>query len=181
MPQKGTLTRDVTAIECPWLSANLSKGREIYEYCGSTYGCISELGIAVSDQPNMTPYYEVPADAVSWNEDMFSSLLFLPVDAERVIQLQKKLNEYNQRLERYTSIGKVPETWDTICKIAVLKELLEHGRVHIDSLRRKVLQENGEAVCYLAKAFNVITDYCVTGGQNNCGGTGLPPAERLIH
>ena len=67
MARKGHLVRNVTRQECWWLSADLmEEGKEVYEYAGYTYGCVSSSGIAVSDQPDKNPFYEVPADSVSW-------------------------------------------------------------------------------------------------------------------
>jgi hypothetical protein len=58
------LTRDVTTKECFWLDADLPAGTEVHVYDGCTYGCIG-AGIAVTLEPNKTPFFEVPRDAVS--------------------------------------------------------------------------------------------------------------------
>ena len=64
--REGRLIRAVTEKECPWLSKNLPQGKKVYEYSGYTYGCISSRGVAVSDKPDTTPFYEVPKDAAGW-------------------------------------------------------------------------------------------------------------------
>lgn len=66
MVRKGTLIRSLTPEEFPWLERALPAGKEVYEFIGYTYGCISWGGIAVSDEPDEIPFYEVPFDAVSW-------------------------------------------------------------------------------------------------------------------
>ncbi len=66
MARKGHLNRNLTQAECPWLKKDLDKGKEVYEFNGYTYGCISDGGIAVSDNPDKNPFYEVPANSVSW-------------------------------------------------------------------------------------------------------------------
>ncbi|MFA5098995.1 MAG: hypothetical protein WC461_02145 [Candidatus Paceibacterota bacterium] len=66
MDKKGRLIREVTTQECPWLGANLKKGKIVYRFNGCTYGCIGS-GIAVSDKPGKNPFYEIPRDAVEWD------------------------------------------------------------------------------------------------------------------
>ena len=39
-------------------------GTAVYRYNGHTYGCIRPGGIAVSLEPNQTPFFEVPARSV---------------------------------------------------------------------------------------------------------------------
>jgi hypothetical protein len=65
--RKGRLSRQVTTEECHWLRKNLEKGKVVHEFKGCTYGCISS-GIAVSDKPDETPFYEIPRDAVEWDK-----------------------------------------------------------------------------------------------------------------
>jgi len=64
--QKGILNRDVTTKECSWLSKDLPKGKAVYEYNGYTYNCIGKNGVAVSDEPEKTPFYKVPRSSVNW-------------------------------------------------------------------------------------------------------------------
>lgn len=66
MYRKGVLVRDIARSECPWLDGNLPKGKVVYGYINHTYGCIGPGGIAVSDEPDKTPFYEIPTSAVSW-------------------------------------------------------------------------------------------------------------------
>jgi hypothetical protein len=65
--RKGRLTRKLTTKEYPWLPKDLEKGTVVYRYFGYTYGVIGS-GIAVTLQPDKTPFFEVPADAVEWIE-----------------------------------------------------------------------------------------------------------------
>ena len=57
------LLRRVTKTECHWLDEDLPAGIKVYEYRGCTYGCIG-AGIAVTLEPNKTPFFEIPRDAV---------------------------------------------------------------------------------------------------------------------
>lgn len=66
MARKGLLKRAVTTKECPWLGKNLKKGKVVYEFNGYTYGCIKS-GIAVSDEPDGPLFYEIPRNAVEWD------------------------------------------------------------------------------------------------------------------
>lgn len=60
------LTRDVTREECDWLERDLKKGKRLYKYLGCTYGCISDKGIAMTeDKGGGEPFFEVPIDALS--------------------------------------------------------------------------------------------------------------------
>ena len=65
MSKIGHLNRSVTIKECHWLGKDLEKGKVVYEYNGCTYGAVAS-GIAVSDKPNKTPFYEIPRDSVDW-------------------------------------------------------------------------------------------------------------------
>jgi len=57
------LIRAVTRDECPWLDEDLPAGLDVHKFNGCTYGCIG-AGIAVSRQPNESPFFEIPRDAV---------------------------------------------------------------------------------------------------------------------
>lgn len=58
------LLRDVTVEECPWLSADLKKGQTVYLYPGCDYGCCTDEGTACTHEYNVTPFFEVPNDAL---------------------------------------------------------------------------------------------------------------------
>jgi hypothetical protein len=58
------LIRPVRVRECPWLEEDLPVGKVVYVYWGPVYGCIGESGIAVTEEPNKLPFFEVPVDAV---------------------------------------------------------------------------------------------------------------------
>lgn len=58
------ITRDLTQNEFPWLDGDIKKGSIVYKYYGYTYGCIRSGGVAVTNKPDKTPFFEVPCDAV---------------------------------------------------------------------------------------------------------------------
>lgn len=64
MAEELVLVRAVTRAECPWLSADIEEGVRVFAYRGCTYGCIGPAGIAVTSEPDETPFFEVPFDAV---------------------------------------------------------------------------------------------------------------------
>lgn len=57
------LVRDVTKAECPWLEEDLPSGLEVHKFTGCTYGCVG-AGIAVTREPGVNPFFEVPRAAV---------------------------------------------------------------------------------------------------------------------
>jgi len=66
--KKGQLTRQITTKECPHLTKNLEMGKVVYEYTFPTYGCIKPREIALSEKPDMGPFFGIPCDAVKWEE-----------------------------------------------------------------------------------------------------------------
>lgn len=97
----------------------------------------------------------------------------LPKDEVVVQKLRDKLAEYNERLMKSF---KAPEAeMDTVCKIEVLKTLLEEGVVDIPALEHKMEEEYGTGFSERAfmNACGVIEDYTKTGGAHLYGGTGL--------
>lgn len=64
MVVKFSLNRTVPVSECPWLDADLPKGLVVYRFDGHTYGCIGPTGLAVSNEPNHGPFFEVPVKAL---------------------------------------------------------------------------------------------------------------------
>jgi hypothetical protein len=64
------VTRTIDEREQPWMAdedapvKSVPQGAIVYAYGGCTYGCISEAGIAVSFEPEQTPFFQVPRDAV---------------------------------------------------------------------------------------------------------------------
>ncbi len=62
----GFLNREVTVAECHWLEENLPQGKKFFQVTGPTYGCIGPKGVAVSEQADQHPFFEVPIDAVTW-------------------------------------------------------------------------------------------------------------------
>lgn len=53
-------------VDGNWLPHIFLPGDILWEYNGCTYGCIDwEKGIAVSESPNKTPFFEFPLDALA--------------------------------------------------------------------------------------------------------------------
>ncbi|MCP6726606.1 MAG: hypothetical protein KJI69_01010 [Patescibacteria group bacterium] len=112
----------------------------------------------------------------------------LPEDAERVEMLRRKLGEYEERIETYHDENqsqhpafRALQLATTTCKMTILKQLLDEGRVVAwDASKAFIderLEENKSSGAHFAEAwmtaFEVINDYCETGGANVGGGTGL--------
>jgi len=100
-------------------------------------------------------------------------IIELPEDETRKRQLEEKLQEYYSRIHLYIA----PESqMDAICKAAVLERLLRNGSVDIAALRQELEKKFGTGFQLLSfiNACLVIQDYCLTGGKNTRGGTGLP-------
>ena len=68
MEDRLQITRLVTTEEAPWLKKDLQAGTIVYEFFGVTYGCIGPDGIACTKEPDKTPFFEVPRNAVRENE-----------------------------------------------------------------------------------------------------------------
>lgn len=69
--KKGRIKRFASTEECDvdWIvgkGGGVEKGRIVYEYPFSMYGCLSAGGIGVTDKPCETPAYQVPETAVEW-------------------------------------------------------------------------------------------------------------------
>jgi len=62
---KFKINRKVTQEECPWLEETFEIGQIVFEYFGYTYGCVSPSGIPVTFALNETPFFEIPADALT--------------------------------------------------------------------------------------------------------------------
>lgn len=62
---KYILRRTVTKEECPWLEKPIYISTIVFEYFGTTYGCISHLGKAFSRIEGETPFFELPKDSVT--------------------------------------------------------------------------------------------------------------------
>jgi hypothetical protein len=63
----GTLNRDVTIKECPWLERDMKRGYQVWRYFGFTYGCVSPNGIAVTHDKDETPFFELPLGSIDFN------------------------------------------------------------------------------------------------------------------
>ena len=66
MSLKGVMNKTLCVDDYGYLPGCIVKGKVVYKYTGYTYGLISRDGVAVSDQPGETPFYEVPGDSVDW-------------------------------------------------------------------------------------------------------------------
>ncbi len=96
-------------------------------------------------------------------------------------RLQGKLDEYQQRIEKYkqdyavASIGIVVDRddnlLDAVYKQSIVKVLLEEGKVNISALREQLkLDFKGYLLDDLfSNAVNVINDYLKSGGANTTG------------
>ena len=62
--KKFQLTRNVTLNECSWLDRDYKKGEIVFEYPLYTYGCVSNNGVACSDKDSVSPFFELPKDAL---------------------------------------------------------------------------------------------------------------------
>ena len=58
------VTRDITRKECRWLKEDIPAGTVVYLYDGHTYQCISDAGMAVTNEPDKPPFFELPHDAL---------------------------------------------------------------------------------------------------------------------
>lgn len=107
-----------------------------------------------------------------------SFVIVLSGDETRKQQLRDKLVEYKGRIHPYCA----PELqMDTICKVAVLEQLLRDGQVNTWELSSEMAKTYGSG--FDANAFEnacrVIEDYLKTSGQNLHGGTGLRASEQI--
>jgi len=114
-----------------------------------------------------------------------SPIIRLPKSQERIIQLKKKLLQYQQRLKeqlqqedlRYLA----PEVIEgVVCgtkyKIAILTKLLKTGEIQAwDYSLRYANYLKGRGISFNAERFNnaaaVIDEYCRNGGKNVQGGS----------
>ncbi len=108
-----------------------------------------------------------------------SRVLTLPTDnAVRIAQLTAKLEEYRRRFDPH----KAPELqMHLLMKTILLDTLLRHGRVETGSLSERLAARFGASFSLrvFADACAVISDYCTSGGEHVCGGTGLPSPSSL--
>ena len=65
-------------------------------------------------------------------------IIKLPKDAERVKQLQNKLEEYRKRLKNYDD----PYIqMDIISKIEILEQVLEQGQINVENIIPKIINK----------------------------------------
>jgi len=72
MAQEGIILRELkegTDSSDNYSTQKKKKGDKVYRFSGVIYGCISEEGVAVTDNiEGGFPFYEIPKNAVSWKE-----------------------------------------------------------------------------------------------------------------
>ena len=105
--------------------------------------------------------------------------LILPDNPKVKDRLKRKIKEYYQRMKRLKSESSFtnPEmvyTTLTGYKALIAQRLTLCGEVDTEALSRELREEYG-FVNYedFNNAIGVIEDYCKTGGQNCCQGTGF--------
>lgn len=107
------------------------------------------------------------------------AVLTLPTDNPvRIAQLTAKLEEYRRRFDPH----KAPELqMHLLMKTILLDTLLQHGAVETGPLSDRLAARFGASfnLRVFADACAVIADYCTTGGERVCGGTGLPSPSTL--
>lgn len=69
-------------------------GMVVHEYKGATYGCVRD-GVAVTLEPGVTPFYELPWDAVEDVTELVSVPQFIR-DANRARARRALLDTLNQ-------------------------------------------------------------------------------------
>ncbi len=100
---------------------------------------------------------------------MVGGKIFLLEDREK---LEAKLQEYNGRLQPYQA----PEIqFDTICKIAISKALVETGEADLLEIQQELKNKYGNSFDNEAfsNAWAVIKDYVETGGKHVVRSTGF--------
>lgn len=113
----------------------------------------------------------------------------LPEDKELVGKLKRKRSEYAGRLEQINSYIPIKNEKQSrmfyndskdYYKLAILSEVLDFGKIEMSNLSLEIFNEEKELFgkeIFNLESFNnaceIINDYCVTGGKNVFGGTGL--------
>lgn len=101
-----------------------------------------------------------------------SPVIKFPTDPERQAQLRRKLEEYKSRLES----RQFPESQSELgYRVTILETLLANQEVNTWNLSRELASKFKDDfdVRAFERSCAVIDDYCQTGGQHVCGGTGL--------
>jgi hypothetical protein len=108
------------------------------------------------------------------HQDSDYRMIMTPRDARRVAQLRAKSEEYIER-SKQNPHQPPEEQIDLICKSAILDKALT-GCVFYDEIRQELEQEFGTKFSpkVFDNAWQVISDYVETGGENVSAGTGLP-------
>lgn len=110
-------------------------------------------------------------------------VIVLSKDSVRKKQLERKLEEYEQRLKKQEGEFafshpdmRLKYTARSRYRMYVLKELLENNKVDTYALSRNIAEKEGGLFDVEAfdEACTIIEDYVKTGGVSLRGGTGLP-------
>lgn len=110
-------------------------------------------------------------DKINDGEKIDTSHILLPENEELRLKLERKLKEYEARLQEPDASER--KKIDSQNKIAVLKEVLKFKDVKTSELEKKLKKEPWFDQERFETAIFVIADYIQTGGKNVSGGTGL--------
>lgn len=65
--RRAVVVRDVAKDEPHnYLHRDVAAGEVFYDFIWNTYGCVSDFGVALSEQPGEHPFFEFPANAIQW-------------------------------------------------------------------------------------------------------------------
>ena len=101
-----------------------------------------------------------------------SRIIKLPKDSNTREKLERKLEQYRDRIDNYPDMERV--ILDSRYKIAIVEELLDKGKVKEHPLAKQIQREYG-SIDEIAfdSAYTVIEDYCKTGGKHVMLGSGF--------
>lgn len=64
---RGVIRTTLVTSKYPWLKENVVAGTIVHKFLNTTYGVISDNGVAVSKHGAMEyPFFEVPSESVEW-------------------------------------------------------------------------------------------------------------------
>jgi hypothetical protein len=96
----------------------------------------------------------------------------LPEDETRVAALQAKREEYIGRIRYVAPDANYPGLDEHRYRISILNKLFEEGEVSSKDILEGLRDpEDPDEVFAAEEALRVVSDYCLTGGENLYGGT----------
>lgn len=114
---------------------------------------------------------------------MENTKIILPEDKSLVDKLKKKRIEYTKRIEKNfpgvyskysSSLRNLYVVTSVYYKLSILSEVLDFRKIEKSKITKDLYDYEGK---FFLESFNksweVIKDYCLTGGRNILGGTGL--------